>query len=431
MADLGYNKESALEVTSELKANDWIDDLTAAVFIEFTVFNPSSSLFSVVRGVFERLSIGVALTTIDVKTFALYPSSDVYFQSFYKACQILFLVFIIVCFVAEIIKFFREQSYLGQLWNWIELLLLATSFVAVAMSFMKGKYTSMYVKEIQRNPYETFSSDYIVKWTDHEIFWLSLTIFILTLKLLRLIRFNHHICQMQGTLQRSAKAVLSFSLVFGMVVVAFAHFGVLCFGPTMPVFWSFFQSLRVLLQMSIGRKIDYVRLALQYPNWGPIFLFFFLNCINFVLINVFVAILVDQYNDIRLESGKEFDDAKLGTFMFHVIADRCKQLPGVKQLFNKLNRSILAEKGVDDCLESNDLKNVFTENHDDIFLELFEQDVKLPVVSPIDRRLSIERFNNGRNELDEDKEKDVLLEIKTSCAEVAAELKSLLGSLST
>ncbi|KAL9952071.1 hypothetical protein ACROYT_G039275 [Oculina patagonica] len=55
VADLGYNKESALEVINDLRDNNWVDTRTAAVFIEFTLFDPSTSLFCSVRHVFERL----------------------------------------------------------------------------------------------------------------------------------------------------------------------------------------------------------------------------------------------------------------------------------------------------------------------------------------------------------------------------------------
>ena len=329
VADLGYNKVSASEVVTDLRSHNWVDERTAAVFIEFILFDPSSSLFCNVRNVYERLATGQVVTAVNVRVLSLYPSTDVNFQSFYEVCQLLFLIAIVTFFIVELAKFFRQKRYLLQVWNWIQLFLLVVSLVAVVISFLKAKYTSLYVKDIQANPYETFSSDSVARLLDMETFWLSMAIFIVTLKLLRLIRFNPHICQMQGTLRRSAKPILSFSLVMVIAILAFTHFGFLCFGAKLVPFSSFSKALRVVLLMSIGKSVNNVEVHEQYPVLGPLFLFFFLVVILFLLINVFVAVLVDAYAEIREEQeAGGFVDAELGTFMCNVFLKKIKEFPG-------------------------------------------------------------------------------------------------------
>ena len=328
VADLGYSKESALEVIRDLRDNDWVDTSTAAVFIEFTLFDSSTSLFCSVRHVFERLPTGGTVTGVAVRALTLYPSANAHLQSFYEVCQLLFLVVIVAWLTAEIVKYFRVKGYFRHAWNWLELLLLVCSFLAVVMSLLKAKHTSLYVKEVQSNPYETFSSDYIVRWLDQETLWLSLAIFILTLKLLRLIRFNHHICQMQGTLKRSAQPILSFTLVLATIVVAFTQFGFLCFGSNLAAFSTFFASLRAILLMAVGKQICNVELYHFYPVLGSLFLFFYLCVMLFIMVNVFVAIFVDAYGEVREDQAEEFSDAELGTFMYNVLIKKIKELPG-------------------------------------------------------------------------------------------------------
>ncbi|XP_078351488.1 polycystin-1-like protein 2 [Oculina patagonica] len=344
VADLGYNKESALEVIGDLRKNDWVDTLTAALFIEFTLFDPSTSLFCSVRQVYERLPTGKAVTYVEVRTLTLYPSTNANFQSFYEVCELLFLVVIVACFIVEIAKFFRQKRYFRQLWNWVELILLVVSVLAVLMSFLKGKYTSLYVKSIKSNPYDTFSSDYIMRWLDRETMWLSLAIFIKTLKLLRLIRFNHHICQMQGTIKRSVWPILSFSLVFAVAVVAFTHFGVLCFGNNLAIFSSFLNSLRVVLTLSVGKQINYLQVYLHDHVLGSLYLFLFLMIILFILINIFVAVLVDAYGEVREEQGDNFLDAELGTFMYNVVKKAIGELLNKIILASKMNLNKISRK---------------------------------------------------------------------------------------
>ena len=58
IADLGYKAETALGVIDDLESNDWIDDRAFAVFIEFTVYEPSSTLFSAAKYLYERYPTG-------------------------------------------------------------------------------------------------------------------------------------------------------------------------------------------------------------------------------------------------------------------------------------------------------------------------------------------------------------------------------------
>lgn len=59
---LGRTREKSLELIDELKENNWIDELTRAVFFEFTVFNPNVNLFSSATLIVEFLNIGSAVT---------------------------------------------------------------------------------------------------------------------------------------------------------------------------------------------------------------------------------------------------------------------------------------------------------------------------------------------------------------------------------
>ena len=157
-----------------------------------SLFYPSSSLFCKVGNVYERLPTGQVVTAVDVRSLSLYPSVSA--KSSYEVCQLLFLIVIVVYLIAEMVKFFRYKSYLFQIWNWLELVLLVVSVVAVMLSLFKAKETSLDERRIQSNPYKGSSSDTIARLLAIETVWLLIAIFLTTLKLLQLIRFNPHIC---------------------------------------------------------------------------------------------------------------------------------------------------------------------------------------------------------------------------------------------
>ena len=443
VADLGYNKESASKVIIDLRDYSWVDTLTAAVFIEFTLFDPSTSLFCSVRQIYERLPTGKAVTAVDVKALTLYPSTDTHLQSFYEVCELLFLVAIVICFIVEAVKFFRQKKYFRQMWNVVELILLVVSLLAVVMSFLKGKYTSLYVKHIKSNPYSTFSSDNIVRWLDRETLWFSLAISIITLKLLRLIRFNHHICQMQGTLKRSAWPIMSFSLVFIIAVIAFTHFGFLCFGHNLALFSSFFNSLRVVLTLSVGKQIDYLNVYLNNPLVGFLYLFLFLIIMIFILINLFIAVLVDAYGEVREEQGDNFRDAELGTFMYNVVRKATRQLPSKIMVAMKLVLRKVSPKAPGDNIRrevkysgeaDSFIESRVIESEDPISLELCKtaDDINISLAFPTFRfQNSQEYAKNGNKGLiasdikDSILEDDLLADIKTRFIDIADELAKI------
>ena len=297
------------------------------MFIEFSLFNPPTSLFSFARHTYERLPTGAAVAGSDVKTLLLYPSTNTNLQSFKEVCLIIFLVFIVVCFIAEMVKFVLQKNYLRRVWNWVELLLLLVSILAVAMSFLQAQYTTLYVKKVKQNPFETFSSDYIVRWSEQATLWFSASIFILTLKLLRLVRFNHHICQMQETLKRSARPFISFVFVFGICIMAFTYFGCIAFGTHTYIFSSLYKAFSTNMLMSIGKQINYVEIYLFNSLMQPIFLFLYFLFILCMMINVFIAVITDSYIEVREDHGDSFEDAKLGGFMLANFSKKVKQFP--------------------------------------------------------------------------------------------------------
>lgn len=316
VADLGYNIKSALKVVNELQANNWIDEFSVAVFIEFTIFNPSSSLFSVTKCLYERSPTGGVAFSRSVKTLTLYHTSNNNFQKFVEVCQLLFMVIIVFFAIDEAYKIYRKKKkYFRGFWNWVELLQILTAFSSVVIYFLKAKYTSSFVKKVRNNPFETSSADYIVLWSMVEIYVLSFLIFIVTMKFLRLIRFNRHVCQMMGTLARAARPLVSYSVVFVSAVLAYTQLAFLLLSSTMRPYSSFFNSLRAVLQMLLGGKMFFYEIKSVNSLLGPLFVFLYMFTMMFILLNMFLAILNESYWEVVDSPENDFNNADLGRFM--------------------------------------------------------------------------------------------------------------------
>lgn len=325
VADLGYNLQSALNVVNKLKGRNWIDEFSVAVFVEFTVFNPSSSLFSITRCLYERFPTGGKAFSKSVITLTLYKSPSGNFQMFYEVCQLLFIVIILLFVINEILKVYNQKKkYFTDFWNWIELLQFVTAICVVVMFFMKAKYISSFVKKVRNNPFETSSADYIVLWSMLEVYVLSFLTFIVTIKFLRVIRFNRHVCQMIGTLARSLNPLVSFFTVFMAATLAYTQLAFLLFGSTLDQYSSFFNSLRAVLQMLLGGKIFFYELKSTNGLLGPLFVFLYMFTMTMILLNMFIAILNESYIEVMEYPEKDFTNADLGEFIIAYIGRNLK-----------------------------------------------------------------------------------------------------------
>lgn len=70
--NLGRSVERSKQLVNDLKNEGWLDQLTRAVFFEFTVYNANVNLFASVTMIVEYLSTGAAIT---------YQSIDVSFEN--------------------------------------------------------------------------------------------------------------------------------------------------------------------------------------------------------------------------------------------------------------------------------------------------------------------------------------------------------------
>lgn len=326
VADLGYNLQTALRVVRNLESNAWIDQRTAVVLVEFTVFEPSTSLFSMAKFLYEVIPTGRPETLARFETLSIYGASNSKLGSVFLAFQITLLLLVAYFLFLEIVKIYRQTcSYFGSFWNWMNLLQLISTITTIVFFFFKENYVSSFVKNVHTNPFRTTSVDYVLFWSELEIVVLSLVIFILTVKFLRIIRFNRHVCQMVASLKLSTPHLVSYSVVFLVNMFAFSLLGWLLFGNDLQSYHSLVASLGTLFEKFLGGELSFNEIQSANRILGPIYIFSFMVSTAFILINMFVAILNDSYGSVKELSGGRFSDADLGDFIKGYYLTRLKR----------------------------------------------------------------------------------------------------------
>uniref|UniRef100_A0A1B6E4N0 Polycystin cation channel PKD1/PKD2 domain-containing protein n=1 Tax=Clastoptera arizonana TaxID=38151 RepID=A0A1B6E4N0_9HEMI len=94
--------------------------------------------------------------------------------------------------------------------------------------------------------------------------------------------------------------ILSFSIIICTVFVGFAEYAHLKFGNQVNDWKSLPDSVFSLLRSIVG-EFDYAAIERSDPVFGPLFFFAFLFFIFFILINMYLAIIIDAYANVRSE----------------------------------------------------------------------------------------------------------------------------------
>lgn len=316
IAELGYNSQYAFTAVDDLEKNHWIDDRTVAVYVEFTIFEPASSLLCIVRYTYEKLLLGEANAHTLVKTLSLYPPSNARLRVFLFVCKLALLVYVFALFILELRKaFLKKCDYFRKLWSWFDIFLLLLCIGSLVLTSFVEHYASRFVQKIRDNPYKNWSTESLVFHSDAEIAFLGFVLFILTIRMIKIVSYNRPVLVMLLSLKSAAVPLSSFGIIFVLAVTAFSILANITFGASVYVYSSLPRAFLEVLQLgSFGGKIDFQELYQLSPIIGPMYMFLLRIIMTFILINFFIAILNLSFAVSNAERNVAFENMVLKEF---------------------------------------------------------------------------------------------------------------------
>ena len=295
VADLGYENATGFSIIEALQKNSWIDRQTRAVILEFSAFNPSSNLLVIGTYFYEIKESGYRGPFTRTELISL-DSTETTSLQFYLICRLLFIIFVALFLGRECYRLQKQRSrYFKSFWSWVEIFQVIFSVLAVVMYIVRSEKAVSTVQELQKNIYSNVSFQEVIIWLEVENAVLGILTFIITAKLLRLIRFNKHVAVFSRTLKTSARLLSSFSVVLLIFFMAFLHFGVLIFGKGSAKYSSILRAVYFQLELTLGRvKARPINeLADANDTFGRIFSALLLLSLTIVSMNFFIAIMND------------------------------------------------------------------------------------------------------------------------------------------
>lgn len=313
-ADLGYYMEQAKGVILDLQTYNWIDKYTRGVFVELVVFNAPANLFSSVTYLVELTGTGGASTYVKVDTFRLYQHVGTW-TALKAFCEFVAVVTVVIVFYVTCKKVFKKRKdFFKNLWNVVDVAQTVLCFSAVGLFFIRLLNTKWTINKVQENPFVFISFHYAIKWDEISTYVISSIVFIATLKFLQLLNFNRHIAVLGHTISRAAKGLLPLGMEALLWVLAFNIFGYVVFGSQVEGFADFISTSETTLAMTLG-KAYFMDLSHAEPVLGPLFFSLFVIAIQFFLLNMFMAVIMDTYSDVNSEIDENSPEFEMAGFL--------------------------------------------------------------------------------------------------------------------
>ena len=314
-ADLGSTMNTAYSVLDDLKSNSWVDKYTRAIFIEFTVYNGYSNLYCVMNLLMEFTAAGGVVPFVQLLSTRI----DRYvgnFLLFVLICEGSFVLFTLVFTYREIKRLLKTdlKEYMTAFWTWIDIAMLALSWTSIVLYFIRFGLDKLTKKAFQEHPKEFVDFHHLALVDQLFGYVYAFVVFIISVKFLRLFRFNRRMSLMGSTLRCAAKELLHFGIIFGLVFVGFAHLCYLVFSPELYKFHTFVTTVETLISVMLG-KFSYVSLERTNRVLGPVMFFFYSIGVVFILVNMFLSIIIENFNRVKRNNDLQSNEYEIVDFM--------------------------------------------------------------------------------------------------------------------
>eukprot|EP01114_Cavostelium_apophysatum_P015287 TRINITY_DN4132_c0_g1_i6.p1 TRINITY_DN4132_c0_g1~~TRINITY_DN4132_c0_g1_i6.p1 ORF type:complete len:1033 (+),score=314.81 TRINITY_DN4132_c0_g1_i6:90-3188(+) len=298
-----WNRTDLEEVVQDLENSDWIDENTAAVFVEFVVWTANLERFAVGRIMVETLKAGSfdTWTTFDLVDLQPYDGSA---GKNLKALHIAFLFLCLYYIVSEVQQMIRfKRTYLRDRWNFFDMIVIAVFLVCIGLT--------VWVIFAKRSVNFDGSSNFpdFVWLVETENIQKSLIAFlaiIVWFNLLRYMRAFRDVGVLFRVMTKMAGDVAIFLTIFLVFVVSFALAFHMLVGSKIHEFRSWGYAIMTLIRVIVG-DFEWEHIEESNLAFVRVLFFAYLVIVPILLINLLIAMLNKSYSDVVERAVSEYE----------------------------------------------------------------------------------------------------------------------------
>ena len=315
VAVLRYDEQTARGVLDETVGHGWLDRNTRSVIVEFAAFNFNTNLISIATFIYEMIAAGAAYTVMRVDTLELY-STESGALMFYLICQFLFLAMVLFYLIMMLFHLYRQRlGFFKSFWNMVDFLMIISSTMSVACYMIRSKKILNSINAIKKNPFEIIHFHSALSWANWENASIALAIFMVTVKLLNLIRFNPYVIYLFSSFRQSVGYQLSYLVFFAIVFNAFVISGMQLFGGVVYHYSSYLHAAISQFEFLLGKAVPIADLRKDKPFIGPTFVLLFMLMMTIFLMNMLVSILNESYTDAKDNAEESSEELEMAHFI--------------------------------------------------------------------------------------------------------------------
>ncbi|XP_070188678.1 polycystin-1-like protein 2 [Littorina saxatilis] len=289
LSDLTVNQDVVTKTIQELEDGKWLDLQTRGVFVELCLYNPNTNLFTFMRMGAEFPTQGATTIWRDLKTLALYQHQGPT-GAFIFICELLVLIFVIVFTVRTVLRIkSQKKAFFKDFWQLLDLMALVWAYIALAFYITKILSVAETMEKWRYDP-KVYVDFYLpVLWDALYGYILAALVFVVTIRLLRVLGYNKRVTMLATVLARSGHALLGYSIMFFIVISAYVTAGHVLFGATNRQFRSLWETYATLYVVLLGRP-QIGKWISTAPLWAQIYHISLTFFVLFILYSMFELI---------------------------------------------------------------------------------------------------------------------------------------------
>uniref|UniRef100_A0A7S3DBT8 Polycystin cation channel PKD1/PKD2 domain-containing protein n=1 Tax=Palpitomonas bilix TaxID=652834 RepID=A0A7S3DBT8_9EUKA len=288
----------------ELESVRWLDERTRAVFVDFLVYNTNIDVLSIVKVMAEFPPTGGAIPSISMRNVRLgylYPSRSTIFDLAWDGILLgVVVVYIIMLFVGCKRKGFKKQVL--HFWGILD---IANYFLFIIAYVLKFRAILICFNIDFPPPHNGFTNYETPGWSVD--MWRNLMAINCTISWLKTFKFAGDVpfmAQIVHVIFKAGGDIASYLIIFVFVYMGFGLSHMLAYSYEVYEFRNLEATIYSLYRSVLG-DFDFETMYFFNRGLGP-FLFFAWTLLGlFILMNMFVAILMESYEDVKEEIPKK------------------------------------------------------------------------------------------------------------------------------
>ncbi|KAI7790559.1 polycystin-1 [Triplophysa rosa] len=299
--DLSRNMQISEALIKQLNTHRWLDPLTTALFVEFSLYNINTDLLAVFSFLLEFPVSERAVLSLDLKTCSLHTLS--HGMDLPLFLTLLLLAFIGYFAMREAVAAWRQgRGYFLRLWNMASVCSLVLAICVASLHLSRSVLAERQWASFLHQQ-DAFTDFFPLAQQSQVMTQLGATLlFLLVLKASHQLRFMREWGVFGRTLRRSFWELLTVAVTLLVFLLAYSHTGHLLFHSVMEGYGTVSSTCLMLLRSGGRGLLSWRPDGGSSPSSVSCFIFYFsFTLLRLVLLWLLISALLRNYHRARAE----------------------------------------------------------------------------------------------------------------------------------